>query len=75
MTQCEQVLYHLRKIGPITAREAMTEYGIMRLAARIKDLRDRGHRIRTDMVEVPTRSGDTTDVAEYRLYGQQQLSL
>lgn len=75
MTQCEQVLHHLRVHGPLTARAAMMEYGIMRLVARIKDLRDRGHKIKTEMVSVPTRSGDTTDVAEYRLYGQQQLSL
>ena len=47
--------------------EALQELGIYRLSARIKDLRDRGHNIATNMVEVKTAHGDTSRVAEYRL--------
>lgn len=35
MTQTEQVLRHLQDYGSITPVEAMAEYGIMRLGARI----------------------------------------
>ncbi len=41
MSQEQQILNHLKR-KPITALDAM-QYGCMRLAARIKDLRDKGH--------------------------------
>ena len=53
MTQNEIVLKHLREnpVKGITPMEAMNMYGIMRLCARIWELKDRGHRIETEMVE------------------------
>lgn len=50
MTQNEQVLAHLRK-KPITPLEAAKLYGIMCLAERVRDLRDRGNKILTIMVK------------------------
>lgn len=47
-TQTAQVLAYILKHGSITPMEALTEYGCMRLAARIKNLRDEGHPIKTD---------------------------
>ncbi len=44
-TQCTQVLHHLRRHRSITALEALRLYGCFRLAARIKDLKDAGHKI------------------------------
>lgn len=41
-TQCEKILRHLKDYGSITSLEAMQEYGIMRLASRINDLRQGG---------------------------------
>ena len=67
MTQNEQVLYHLEKVGSITAAEAMTRYGIGRLAARIADLRDKGIRIKSETVEVVTRWGKKGHYARYTL--------
>lgn len=46
-TQCEQILAHMRMFGTITPQEALDQYGCFRLAARISDLRERGHRIET----------------------------
>ena len=43
MTQCDTILKHLLEIGPITALVADRRYGIMRLAARIWDLKEAGH--------------------------------
>lgn len=42
LTQCDKVLRHLRDHGYITSLEAINEYGIQRLAARIADLKKRG---------------------------------
>lgn len=39
MTQNEEVLRHLLVNGSITSREAMEKYGIMRLGARIYELK------------------------------------
>lgn len=50
MSQEAQILQHLKK-SPITPMEALSNYGCLRLAARISDLRERGHKIETVMVD------------------------
>jgi hypothetical protein len=50
MTQCEEILNHLRK-GPITPAEAFTRYRCTCLAERIRDLREKGHNILTTKVK------------------------
>ena len=52
--------------GPITAKEAMKRYGIYRLAARIKDLRDEGYEIKTTMMKYKNVVGRTVMYAEYK---------
>ena len=53
--QSVQVLHLLRQRGRdgITQMQALVEAGTMRLAARIKDLRDKGHRIETRIEKTP----------------------
>lgn len=46
MTQNQQILNHLRK-RTITPLEAAKTYGIMCLAERVRDLREKGHKILT----------------------------
>ena len=46
MSQTENILAHLQKKS-ITPLDALTLYGCMRLAARIQDLKDKGHKIIT----------------------------
>lgn len=55
MTQCEKRLSHLKAHGSITSMDAFTLY-------RIKDLRDQGYPIVTDM---ETKNGAT--YARYRM--------
>lgn len=64
MTQKERVLWYLQRHDEITPAEAERELGIGRLAARIYDLRQDGHEIRTDERKVETRFGVST-VAHY----------
>ena len=47
-TQAAKILSHLNKHGSITPLEALNRYGCMRLAPRIKELREAGHAIKTD---------------------------
>lgn len=50
LSQNKKILHHLKSNGSITPIEALNEYGCFRLAARIKDLRDEGHNILTEIV-------------------------
>ena len=67
MTQCEMVLKYLERYETITPIEAMNGFGIMRLGARIWDLKHNGHDIRRKMVTGKNRYGETVRYAEYRL--------
>lgn len=67
MTQCERVLRHLQDFGSITSAEAISEYGIYRLASRISDLKKRGVPIKTEMVSGKNRYGESTSFARYSL--------
>ena len=67
MTQCELVLRHLSTYKSITAYDAMRDYGIMRLASRISDLRNRGVEIRRVMESSKNRFGEPTCYARYIL--------
>ncbi len=49
-THKQKIMNHLRATGPLTARYCAAEYHCWRLAARIAELRQEGHDIRTDMV-------------------------
>lgn len=49
MTQTETILAHLQAGGSITPIDALREYGCLRLAARIWDLRDSGHDVQKVM--------------------------
>ena len=67
VTQCDRILRHLKDYGSITSLEAVTEYGIMRLASRINDLRAQGIAIVSETKTGKNRYGETTHFAVYRL--------
>lgn len=69
MTQNEALLKELKRVGThgITALEALSEIGTMRLAARVHELRKAGHEIISHPFR--TRAGDKKKVALYVLEG------
>ena len=68
MTQKEYVLKDLIRFKKgITSLKAFEKYGITRLSAVIYDLRDEGIDIKTDMIPVKNRYGETRYVANYTL--------
>ena len=44
-TQVKDVLRYMHENGSITQLEALSELGVFRLASRVNDLRNLGHRI------------------------------
>jgi len=67
MTQNEAVLRHLLDNGGITSLEAMERYGIMRLGARIYDLKKQGYPIKTYLRVGKSQNGESMVYAEYRM--------
>ena len=68
VTQAHRVLYYLDEKGSITQLEALQELGVMRLASRISDLRKKGYPIRSDVVAVKNRFGESCYIKRYSLW-------
>lgn len=71
MTQTERVLQYLKDFGSITPLQALSDLGVMRLGARIWDLRQEGYPITRRMVGSKNRYGESVSFAEYRLGGNE----
>lgn len=67
LTQCDRILRHFKDYGSITSLEAMKEYGIMRLASRISDLKRLGYVISVTTENGKNRYGEKTSYARYSL--------
>lgn len=67
MTQCEMILKYIQDFGSINPMQAMKDLGVMRLAARVADLKKAGHKITRRTVTGRNRYGAPVIYAEYRL--------
>lgn len=65
MTQCEIVKEHLNEFGSIDPMTAIREYGIMRLASRMSDLKAEGFKFHTVTVKAKNRYGEYIHYARY----------
>jgi hypothetical protein len=63
MNQCNAILNHLQNGNSITQMEALNMFQCFRLASRVNDLRNDGHKIVTEKVKI--NSGKT--IARYFL--------
>ena len=70
LTQCDMILKYMRDNGSITPLEAMGEFGCMRLAPRISDLRRKGFKISAEYVVVKNRYGGKACIKRYSLVGE-----
>ena len=66
-TQCDRILQHMRDFGSISSLEAMSDYGIMRLASRINDLKNQGYNIVSETKTSKNRYNETTHYSVYSL--------
>ena len=69
MKQTDRIIRHLCDYGNITSLEAMQDYGIMRLASRIHDLRKAGFDIFGETVAAKNRYGEPTRFSKYSIGG------
>ena len=67
LTQCDRILRHMKDYGSIDPMVAIKEYGCMRLASRISDLRYQGYPIGRRMKTAKNRYGEDVCFAEYYL--------
>jgi hypothetical protein len=56
-TQRDIILWHLRNVGTLTRAQAMGEYGIVELPARIVELKKLGHKITSEKGTSTNRFG------------------
>lgn len=68
-TQKKKVLRHLQRFGSIDPVQALQEYGVFRLAARIEELRQENE-IATHLVKTVNRFGEEVRYARYVLVKQ-----
>lgn len=66
MSQTEMILLYMEKNGSIDPLRAFTDLGIMRLAARISDLKRSGHNIVTEIKARTLPDGKVKSWAEYK---------
>ena len=66
-TQCDRILRHMRDFGSISSLEAIMEYGILRLASRINDLKRCGYNIVSTTETAINRYGEVTHYSVYKL--------
>jgi hypothetical protein len=66
-TQTERILRHLKDYNSITTWEAIQEYGITRLSARIFDIKDMGYKIKSEIETATNRYGETVNYKRYIL--------
>ena len=67
MTQCDKILSYIEEKGSITQLDALREFGCMRLASRISDLKRQGVPVITKMETSKNRYGEPISYARYSL--------
>lgn len=67
LTQCDRILRHMKDYGSIDPMVAIKEYGCMRLASRIADLKGQGYEIVAERTKGENRYGEATSYCVYRL--------
>lgn len=66
MNQQKRILEYMNTHGVITAAEAFQNLGVMRLSARIKEMRQDGVDIITQRMEGRNRYGETIHYTRYK---------
>lgn len=69
MTQTTRILNYMETEGSITQLDALKEFGCMRLASRISELRRAGVPIKRTMEALKNRYGEKVHYARYSLEG------
>jgi hypothetical protein len=71
--QTAEIFDHLKRHGTLTAKQALSDYGCFRLAARVEELRADGHQIETVLMTKRIR-GRAVRFAEYRYHARRSAA-
>jgi hypothetical protein len=75
MTQKEKILQYIEDNGSITPLDALREFGCMRLASRVSELKRDGYPIATKMETSKNRNGEPVRYARYEMKGAEKCEL
>ena len=67
VTQCERILQYIEENGSITQLDALREFGCMRLASRMCDIKRMGYGVTKEMEKSKNRYGDPVTYARYTI--------
>lgn len=67
VNQCDKILAYIRENGSITPLDALREFGCMRLASRISDLKRLGYAIKSTMETSKNKDGEPVSYARYTI--------
>lgn len=67
LTQCDRILQYIEEKGSITQLQALKEFGCMRLASRMSDLKKRGYPVKMRMETAKNRYCEPVRYARYSI--------
>lgn len=67
LTQCERILNYIEETGSITQMDALREFGCMRLASRMCDIKKMGYAVEKKMETAKNRYGEPVSYARYSI--------
>ena len=67
VSQCEKIVRYMQQNGSITQLDALREFGCMRLASRISDLKRQGVAVKREMETSKNRYGEPISYARYSI--------
>lgn len=67
LNQCDKILAYIREKGSITPLDALREFGCMRLASRMNDLKRLGYSVKSVMETSKNRNGEPVSYARYTI--------
>ena len=67
VTQCEKIIKYIEETGSITQLDALKEFGCMRLASRISDIKKMGYPVEMKMEKSKNRYGEPIWYARYSI--------
>ena len=67
MTQTEKILAYIKENGSITPLDALREFGCMRLASRMNEIKKDGYSVKRKMETAKNRKGEPVRYARYTI--------
>ena len=67
VTQCDRIIKYIEENGSITSLDAMREFGCMRLASRMCDIKRMGYPVKREFETSKNRYGEPVSYARYSI--------